>query len=153
MIKTFLTTALVAAGIVFGASTNAEAAKLRVGTLSCNVESGWGLVIGSRKTADCVLTTSNGKKKHYTATITKIGADVGYTTGKNIAWVVFSLEGNNTNLSGTYLGVNVEATVGAGLGANALVGGLNNNFALQPLSVQGQAGINAAVTVQALSLR
>ena len=45
-----------------------------------------------------------------------------------------------------------EATVGAGVGANALVGGSNRSVALQPLSVQGQVGLNAAAGIGALEL-
>ena len=48
---------------------------------------------------------------------------------------------------------NAEATVGAGLGANVLVGGSDRTVALQPLSVQGQAGLNVAAGVAELTLR
>lgn len=147
----FIAAALVSLGVLFSASA-ANAAAIKVGVLSCHVEDGWGAVIGSRKSADCTFTDSNGRKHHYEATITKIGVDVGYTSAKTIAWVVTSLEGNKGNLAGTYLGVNAEATAVVGLGANALVGGLNRNFALQPISVQGQTGLNVAAAVQALTL-
>jgi hypothetical protein len=43
--------------------------------------------------------------------------------------------------------------VGVGVGANALVGGSRNSFALQPLSVQGQTGLNVAAGVARLELR
>jgi hypothetical protein len=46
-----------------------------------------------------------------------------------------------------------EATVGLGVGANALLGGSENSIALQPVSVQAQQGLNVAVGVSALSLR
>lgn len=152
MIKYFAA-ALLSLGIISAATTASEAASVKAGVLSCHVDAGWGLLIGSSKSADCVFTASSGKKTHYKANITKIGVDVGYTANKNIAWVVLSAEGSNGDLSGTYIGVNAEATAIAGLGANALVGGLNKNFALQPISVQGQTGLNAALAVQALTLR
>ncbi len=56
-------------------------------------------------------------------------------------------------LAGNYGGVSAEATVGLGVGANALVGGSNDSIALQPLSVQGQQGLNVAVGVSQLKLR
>ena len=56
-------------------------------------------------------------------------------------------------LAGVYAGATAEATVGAGLGANILVGGSDRSVALQPLSVQGQAGLNLAVGVADLELR
>ena len=56
-------------------------------------------------------------------------------------------------LAGNYGGVSAEATVGLGVGANALVGGSNNTVALQPVSVQGQQGLNLAVGISQLQLR
>ena len=46
-----------------------------------------------------------------------------------------------------------EATVGLGLGANALVGGFRKSINLQPISVQAQTGLNVAAGVQSLHLR
>ena len=55
-------------------------------------------------------------------------------------------------LAGHYVGGTAEATVGAGLGANALVGGSNRTITLQPLSVTGQTGLNVAAGVAELTL-
>jgi hypothetical protein len=55
-------------------------------------------------------------------------------------------------LGGTYAGATASATVGVGLGANALVGGSNNTVALQPLSIEGNTGLNVAAGVAGLSL-
>jgi len=43
--------------------------------------------------------------------------------------------------------------VGAGLGANVLVGGSDRTVALQPVAVQGQTGLNVAAGVTELELR
>lgn len=150
--KKFFTAALLSMGLLT-AITSANAAEIKTGVLSCKVHSGWGVVIGSSKKVDCVFTASNGKKTKYKGNITKIGVDIGYTDNKTIAWVVLSGNGTGSDLSGTYIGANAEATAIVGLGANALVGGLNNNIALQPLSVQGQTGLNVAAGVAALTLR
>jgi len=56
-------------------------------------------------------------------------------------------------LAGTYAGASAEATIGAGVGANILVGGSNRTVELQPLSVQGQTGINVAAGVAEIELR
>jgi hypothetical protein len=56
-------------------------------------------------------------------------------------------------LVGNYGGVSGEATVGIGVGANALVGGSSRSFVLQPLSIQAQEGLNVAAGVAALRLR
>ena len=56
------------------------------------------------------------------------------------------------SLAGEYVGVSAEETVIVGLGANALVGGNENTIALQPLSIQGQVGLNLAVGVTRMVL-
>jgi len=56
-------------------------------------------------------------------------------------------------LAGTYAGATAEATIGVGLGAHILVGGSNQTIALQPVSVQGQVGVNLAVGFAELELR
>jgi hypothetical protein len=40
-----------------------------------------------------------------------------------------------------------------GLGANVLVGGTGQAFSLQPLSLEGETGINIAAGVLAVTLR
>ena len=46
-----------------------------------------------------------------------------------------------------------EATVVRGLGANVLVGGNDRSVALQPLSIQGQVGLNIAAGIAEISLQ
>jgi hypothetical protein len=43
--------------------------------------------------------------------------------------------------------------VGAGVGANILIGGSNRTVELQPLSVQEQTGVNVAAGVAEIELR
>lgn len=151
----FVKSTLIAAATFLGvvSVTPADAAAIKVGVLECRVDNGWGLILGSSRDVDCTFIGSNGKKTHYDGKLTRVGVDIGYTDSKTISWVVMSLEGNGADLSGTYLGVGAEATAVIGLGANAMVGGLDKNFALQPLSVSGQTGLNVAGGVQSLSLR
>ena len=55
-------------------------------------------------------------------------------------------------MRGYYAGVGADASVGIGLGVNALVGGFNKSIMLQPVSAQGQSGLNAALAFQVLEL-
>ncbi|MGK2229273.1 DUF992 domain-containing protein, partial [Devosia sp.] len=57
------------------------------------------------------------------------------------------------SLAGQYVGASAEVSLGLGAGANVLVGGSNDGFMLQPLSVQGQTGINVAVGITGFQLR
>jgi hypothetical protein len=49
--------------------------------------------------------------------------------------------------------VQAAASFGVGVGGNALVGGSNNSFALQPVSAQVQGGLNVAAGLAGLELR
>jgi hypothetical protein len=95
-----------------------------------------------------------GPREVYVGSITKFGLDIGATAGGEMVWAVYAPTDRRFGaLAGNYGGASAEATVGAGLGANVLVGGSNRTVALQPLSVQGQAGFNVAAGVSELRLR
>ena len=85
----------------------------------------------------------------------KVGLDLGITQEVNLAWAVFAPTGRigPGDLLGNYAGVSGSASLGVGLGANALLGGSNNSVALQPLSVQGQVGFNVQAGLEGLELR
>lgn len=148
-----LAAAALAAGIVAGLPS-AEAA-VKVGTLRCNVSGGLGLIITSSKTMACSFTPSRGARETYVGTIRRFGLDIGATDKGVMVWGVFA----PTNawprgaLAGAYAGGSAEATAGAGVSANALVGGNNNTISLQPLSVGAQTGASLALGVSALELR
>lgn len=127
----------------------------RVGLLACTVDGGIGLLLGSSKTVNCEFTHSDGRIESYTGTISKLGLDVGITGKSYIKWIVFTATGVELPehpLAGSYVGVSTGASLGIGLGANALVGGNDKQIGLQPLSVEGQTGLNVAVAVSKLSL-
>jgi hypothetical protein len=130
-------------------------AQTKVGTLDCDISAGIGMIVASQKGVQCTFTPSAGRRPEiYQGTITKYGVDIGATSGGRMIWAVFAPTNANLNgaLAGGYAGATAEATVGAGAGANVLVGGSNRTITLQPLSVQGQTGLNLAVGVAGLSL-
>jgi hypothetical protein len=133
---------------------DAQPRRIQVGTLTCSVSAGVGLIVGSQRNVNCLLKGQPGEPEEaYTGTMTRVGLDVGVTTGGAIIWAVFS----DTNryagmLAGTYTGASAEVSVAAGLGANVLVGGSNRTVALQPLSVQGQIGLDIAAGIGQLEL-
>ncbi|MEI9993317.1 MAG: DUF992 domain-containing protein [Rhizomicrobium sp.] len=127
---------------------------VNVGTLTCNVASGWGFVFGSSKDLHCTFRQNDRRAEHYTGTISKFGVDVGYTEGGVLVWGVVAPSSDTRPgaLDGDYVGATASATVGLGLGANVLVGGFDQSFALQPLSVSGDRGLNVAAGVGSISL-
>ncbi|MEO8758235.1 MAG: DUF992 domain-containing protein [Devosia sp.] len=152
-----LATAAVAALALTGAVGTAQAAStVKVGILTCDVQPGFGYLIGSDKSLDCSFKPSKGgKTEHYSGSIKKLGIDVGFTGGEKIAWLVFAAQKAPTSkhaLAGNYVGASHEVTIGLGLGGNWLIGGSNKAFALQPWSIQGQVGLNWSLTWTNLTL-
>lgn len=129
-------------------------ARIEVGVLTCSVRGGTGFIIGSTKDLRCTFHRP-GRDETYHGTISKFGIDIGITQQSAIAWAVLAPTANvpPASLNGNYGGVSAEATVGLGVGANALIGGSNRGIVLQPLSVQAQQGLNIAAGIAALQLR
>ncbi|OKO74950.1 hypothetical protein AC629_34550 [Bradyrhizobium sp. NAS80.1] len=128
---------------------------VRVGVLECRGGASIGFVVGSVTNLGCVLRAEGLPEDRYVATIRKVGLDIGITQETALAWGVFApVERLGPgDLSGNYAGAQGSASVGVGLGGNVLVGGSNNSIALQPLSVQGQVGLNVAAGLADLELR
>ena len=145
----------VAAAVALPIPASAQANRTKVGTLSCDISGGIGLIITSKKDLTCMFTPSQpGPREVYVGSITKFGLDLGATAGGEMVWAVYAPTTRKFGaLAGNYGGATAEATVGAGLGANVLVGGSDRTVALQPISVQGQAGLNVAAGVAELRLR
>ena len=134
----------------------AAAQQIRAGLLTCDVSAGIGMIIGSQKQVSCAFAPdqpNSGRREDYDGSITKFGLDLGVTGGGMMVWAVFTETGAGPGfLAGDYVGATGEATLGAGLGANVLIGGSNRTVTLQPLSVGGQIGLNLAVGAVALHL-
>jgi len=127
---------------------------VNVGSLNCNVAGGVGFVFGSSRTLNCLFTRTDGVGERYEGTIRRYGVDVGFTRESTVVWLVFAPGSIAPGaIAGEYAGATAQATVGVGVGANVLLGGSNNQITLQPVSVEGSVGLNAAAGVAALSLR
>ena len=145
----------VAAITAMVAASAAAQERTQVGELTCDVSGGIGLILGSQRTLNCTFMPSTpGPVEHYTGTLTKLGVDVGATAGGAMIWFVYAPTSRPVGaLAGSYGGAAAEASVGAGVGANVLVGGSNRTVELQPVSVQGQTGLNFAAGVAGIDLR
>ena len=147
---------LTASMVALAGPAFAQAQPIRVGGLTCDAAPRVGLVVGSRQNLRCVFrSNATGRHYSYTGTMSRIGLDIGVTGGGRLFWGVFaptSRVGYGV-LRGTYVGASGNASFGIGLGANVLVGGSNRTISLQPLSVEGQFGVNLALGVARLTLR
>jgi Protein of unknown function (DUF992) len=139
----------------FAAGPAAAQSTARVGTLSCDVSAGIGLILVQRQTMTCTFTPDRaGLISRYTGQIVEYGVALGAVEKGQLIWgVIAATAGVQPGaLAGTYAGVGAEATAGVGLGANVLIGGTGRAFSLQPLSVEGQVGVNIAGGVTTLTL-
>jgi hypothetical protein len=146
--------ATVLAALALAAPAQAQNS-VKFGELRCNVSVGLGLIIASQRDILCHFTSTRGFEEDYHGTISKFGLDIGKIYGSVLAWEVFApVEGPRQGaLAGEYVGVTASAAVGAGLGANALIGGFNHAITLQPFSVESQTGLALSAGVAELTLR
>jgi Protein of unknown function (DUF992) len=155
-VKFALRTAIAAAALTafsLPAITPAQAGE--VGMLTCRSPQSTNYVVWSSRTYSCVFHSSaGGRRQYYTATLNRFGAQIGFSNNVNLAWAVFAASSHvgQGALAGSYAGASAGAAVGLGARANALVGGGPNSFALQPVSLEGETGLNARATVTALWL-
>ena len=133
-----------------------QAGGTKAGVLSCKTSASLGLIVGSHRKLRCGFTpNSGGPPDYYVGHVNRLGLDLGIKAGGVMGWgVIAPTNGiHHGALAGTYVGASGSASLGVGLGANALVGGSHRSIALQPLSVEGQAGVNLALGVAGLTLR
>jgi hypothetical protein len=128
----------------------------KAGMLNCQLAPSIGFIIGSHQPMRCRYTPDGPfPPEFYDGVINTIGLDVGFTAGGAMAWAVIAptVGPPRGGLAGVYVGASGSVTVGAGVGANVLFGGSGRSFALQPLSVQGQIGLDLTLGVSGLELR
>jgi hypothetical protein len=154
MQRALIVTAGAALAALAAMATAQAQTRVEVGVLTCNASGSSGFIIGSTRELRCRF-NRQGRDEFYRGTIDKFGLDIGATKQAKISWAVLAPTSSPPprSLNGTYGGVSAEATVGLGVGANALVGGSQRSIVLQPVSVQAQEGLNIAAGVSQLRLR
>src|SRR3978361_601068 len=127
---------------------------VRAGILQCQGGQNVGFVVGSVTSLECVFQSEGRRPEPYVATVRRFGLDLGITDQTRLTWAVNAPTGRvgRGELAGNYGGVGANASVGIGFGGNFLVGGPENAYALQPISVQGQTGLNVAAGIADLEL-
>jgi hypothetical protein len=132
-----------------------QAGRPRVGTLTCNISPGVGMIVAGQRQLSCIYASARGRAREaYEGTVSTLGLDIGATSGGRLTWAVFAPTTlRRAALAGTYTGATAGGTVGAGAGANVLVGGSDRTVVMQPLSVQAQTGVNIAAGVSTMELQ
>jgi len=136
-------------------SAPAQAAGVKIGILSCHVDSGWGYLLGSSRRVNCLYHRENGEDTHYKGSISKLGVDIGYVNSGELVWDVVAPTSDLSPgaLEGKYAGATAGATVGVGGDVHVLIGGLDKSIALQPVSIQGNTGVDVAAGIGAMNLK
>ncbi len=137
------------------ATANAQQpGQVQVGVLECRGGQNVGYVLGSNAHLNCVFQSAGGRAEGYVANIRRFGIDLGFTDNTTVQWAIYAPTTRvpRGGLAGQYGGVGTNASVGVGFGGNFLVGGPNNLYGLQPVSVQGQTGLNVASGIVQLQL-
>jgi hypothetical protein len=152
----FTTLSIAVASLVASlASANAlPQPQFRAGILECEGGQNVGFVVGSMTSLECVFQSEGHRPEPYIATVRRFGLDLGVTDQTRLSWAVSAPTSRvgRGELAGNYGGVGANASVGVGGGSNFLVGGPQNSYALQPISVQGQTGFNVAAGVADIEL-
>ena len=153
--KSRLSLSALAFALTAAFAASPAAAQSKVGTLSCDVSAGIGLILVEKQAMTCTFTPiGGGAVSLYTGQIAEYGVAPGAVERGNLVWaVIAATDGAQPGaLAGTYAGVGADASAGIGLGANVLIGGTGRAFSLQPLSIEGEVGINIAAGVTAVTL-
>ena len=123
---------------------------VQVGVLECKVVPGSRVNLLVRSTADVECTYNNqGTVERYAGeTGIGLGLDLSFRQDEQMHFAVIAAS-NDVNpgghaLAGKYVGGELTATAGVGLGAKALIGGGNNSFSLQPLALETNTGLGAS---------
>src|SRR5262249_39280447 len=132
----------------------AEKATVKTGYLTCHEAGGWGFITGSSRSIHCTYTSNKHRTEYYTGGISKFGADIDYLRSAVILWAVAAptTDLGSGALAGDYGGAQASLALGVGGGANVLLGGFHKSIALQPVSVEGQNGLNVAAGIAAMNL-
>jgi hypothetical protein len=111
--------------------------------------------LGSSRELNCAYSPRPGVTEYHAGNIQKLGVDIGYVSNAVMVWSVIAPTSDlaPSALAGTYVGATASASVGVGVGANVLVGGFEKSVTLQPVSIEGNQGLNVAGGIGAISLR
>src|SRR4051794_21999471 len=147
---------LAVGGVLLSPLAATAQSSVQVGTLGCDVSRGVGMIIMEKQNLSCTFKQdAGGAVDLYTGSIDQFGIAIGETAAGHLIWGVLAASKGLPPgaLAGSYGGVGANASLGIGGGANVLVGGTGRSFSLQPISVEGQTGVNIAGGVTTLTLK
>jgi hypothetical protein len=158
MLKRCVTLAAFALAAMVASPVGAQTptAWTQAGMLKCKLNPSIGFIIAGHQSMECIFNQGGSyPPQAYWGALNTVGIDIGFTAGGVFGWAVLApTVGLPAGaLAGEYVGASGDASFGVGAGANVLLGGSGRSFALQPVSLEGSAGVNVAVGLSGLKLR
>ena len=148
--------AIFASMVICTGVASARGDAFRVGRLSCISSPRIGRVVGSTQSLRCVFHRRGSSQRYvYEGRIRRLGLDVGVIRAGTLSWTGFARNSPRIGpgrLTGNYVGASASAALGAGFGANVLIGGSRRSIVLQPLSVERSIGVHLAAGLTNLTL-
>lgn len=144
--------ALVLAGGLFATSAHAD---IEIGTLTCELTDVTNVIVYTNEEFACRFEPNEGDVETYAGEIDSVGVNLQFKDDMTIIWAVIAPTTDAYKpgiLEGTYVGGSAEVSIGAGMGAKVLVGGGENSFTLQPISVSGIVGAGAQLGIESFVL-
>lgn len=134
-------------------TTHTAQARVAIGTLECRSPGTISFIVTLNR-YDCRFFSNNGRTYRYSASVGRIGYEAGITGRETLVWGVFAPTSrvDHNALRGVYIGAHANATIGAGVGANVLVGGSSRTITLQPVSVEGRTGLSAGISAAGFTI-
>jgi uncharacterized protein DUF992 len=126
------------------------------GMLRCKLNPSIGFIIFGHQSMECRFVPSfPGAPQIYDGALNTVGIDVGVIGAGGLAWAVLAPTSGIAAgaLAGEYVGASGDVALGAGVGANVLIGGSQRSFALQPVSIEGSVALDVTLGLSALQLR
>ncbi len=134
----------------FSFSDSHESGGFELGVLKCDVVPGTRVNLIIRSTADveCTFNNNGTIEKYKGETGIGLGLDLSFKTDEHMAFSVISATSDTSagaySLAGKYVGGELSAAVGVGLGAKALIGVGEKAFSLQPLALETSKGLGVS---------
>ena len=124
------------------------------GELRCNVQGGFGFIIGADRALSCTFRRTGFPVEFYTGGTGNIGIDIGPTNARILTYRVSAAPAAPGVLQGDFSGPGVGVAGGAGVAANALIG--PNGVALLPVRnslTTAYTGFNISAGINQLHLQ
>src|SRR5690625_5150159 len=152
-----MTIALALAAAMAGGTAMAEDAGVEIGQLTCKSTATTTAILFTDTHFDCKFASAGKSKRvdHYRGEIKEVGVNLSIKDEVTLIWAVFAPTRQKYapgQLAGNYVGAGADVSAVVGGGANVLIGGGNDGFQLQPISVEGIKGTGVSLGLERLRL-